>query len=245
MTTTDPAQIIPSLLAADPTRPRITCYDDLPGATRGERVELSGAVLDKWVAKAGNALQEEWDVGPGSQVALRSAPHWRSVYWALATWRVGAALLVDAAADVADPDVVITDEVVAAEGSTAVVYLTRASLARSAGVPLPPGVVDEAAEISGYGDVLEPWDSPDEDDEALVSPRLAVRYADLVEISRQQWPDLADGARLDLAPSSTHDLLSAVVAAWSAAGSVVVHLGDTDPEVRQSRAKSEGVDSQV
>ncbi|GAA3619868.1 hypothetical protein GCM10022199_25450 [Marihabitans asiaticum] len=245
MTTTTPAELLPSLLSADPGRPRITCYDDLPGPTAGERVELSAAVLDKWVAKVGNALQEEWDIGPGSRVALRAAPHWRSVYWALGVWRIGATLLVDGSADADDVDLIVTDDQPPADAGAAVVYLTRASLARTADIALAPGVVDEAAELSGYGDHLDPWETPDDDHEALVSPRLAARYLDLVTVSSQQWPGLHRGARLDLAPASTHDLLTAVVATWSVSGSVVVHLGETDPQVRSGRARSEGVDARL
>ena len=55
-------QLLPGLLASDPARPRITCYDD----TTGERIELSGKVLANWVAKAANLLQEEYDAGPGT-----------------------------------------------------------------------------------------------------------------------------------------------------------------------------------
>ena len=56
---------------------RITCYDDVPGPTAGERIELSGRVIGTWVSKAANALQEEWDLEPGSTVRLAMRPHWR------------------------------------------------------------------------------------------------------------------------------------------------------------------------
>src|SRR5699024_10741182 len=88
-----PAEVLTALNSRDSAAPRITCYDDVPGPTAGERIELSGRVLGTWVSKAGNALQEEWDIEPGSVVRLTMQPHWRLLYWAWATWTVGA--LVD------------------------------------------------------------------------------------------------------------------------------------------------------
>mgnify|MGYP002718357422 CR=1 FL=1 len=85
-----PAEVLSALNARDSAAPRVTCYDDVPGPTAGERVELSGRVLGTWVSKAGNALQEEWDIEPGSVVRLDLRPHWRLLYWAWAVWSVGA-----------------------------------------------------------------------------------------------------------------------------------------------------------
>ena len=54
-----PAQVLAAMLAADPGRPRVTYYDDTPGPTQGERIELSAKVLANWVSKAAGALQDE------------------------------------------------------------------------------------------------------------------------------------------------------------------------------------------
>ncbi|MGL5927681.1 MAG: TIGR03089 family protein [Dermatophilaceae bacterium] len=85
-----PAALLAALVASDPGRPRITCYDDTDGPTRGERVELSARVLANWVAKAGNLARDELDVEPGTVVRLDLPPHWRTLYWALAVWSLGA-----------------------------------------------------------------------------------------------------------------------------------------------------------
>ena len=85
-----PADLLRRLVASDPGRPRVTVYDDTDSPTRGERVELSARVLANWVAKAANLLQEDLDVTPGSVVRLDLPPHWRTLYWALAVWSVGA-----------------------------------------------------------------------------------------------------------------------------------------------------------
>lgn len=84
-------------LAADSARPRVTYYND----ATGERIELSGSTVLRWVNKAGNWLQDEMDAGPGSTVRVDlPADHWRTVYWILATWAVGAVLTDDPRADV-------------------------------------------------------------------------------------------------------------------------------------------------
>ena len=66
---------MPGLLArltADPGRPRLTWYGD-----DGERVELSGHVLDNWVTKTANLLVEEYQAGPLTRVLLDLPVHWR------------------------------------------------------------------------------------------------------------------------------------------------------------------------
>src|SRR5688572_18938796 len=79
------------LITRDPGRPRLTWYGD-----DGERVELSGAVLENWVNKTTNLLVEEFDAEPGTRVVIDLPVHWRTVVWALAVWRVGAtAVLVE------------------------------------------------------------------------------------------------------------------------------------------------------
>ena len=125
-------QLLPGLLASDPARPRITCYDD----TTGERIELSGKVLANWVAKAANLLQEEYDAGPGTVVRLDLPAHWRTAYWALACWAVGACIDQSRTA----PDVLVTTDP-AADGA---IVVTLAALARSAALPVPAGSIDEA-----------------------------------------------------------------------------------------------------
>ena len=64
-------------------------------------------MLANWVAKAGNALQDEYDLGPGSVVRLSLPPHWRALYWAFAVWSVGG--IVDLAGD-PTPDLLICDD---------------------------------------------------------------------------------------------------------------------------------------
>ena len=87
-----PASVLAEILRSDPTRPRVTFYEDTPGPTHGERIELSGKVVANWISKAGNALQDEYDLGPGSVVRLTLPPHLPPLYWPFTVWPSGGPL---------------------------------------------------------------------------------------------------------------------------------------------------------
>jgi len=85
-----------ALLAGDLTRPRLTWYD---GVT-GERVDLSGKTLAKWIAKAANWLELEMGLAPGDRLGLTiPQDHWRAIYWSLAAWTRGLDITPDTDAD--------------------------------------------------------------------------------------------------------------------------------------------------
>lgn len=141
------ADVLASLLS-EPGRPRLTWY-----GTAGERIELSGSVLDNWVSKTTNLLVEELDAGPGTRVLLDLPPHWRSVVWALAAWRVGATVAVGAAAGA---DVVVSDRPAALDvpRGAGVVAVALPALARRFEGDLPGGALDAAQSVMTYGDVI-------------------------------------------------------------------------------------------
>lgn len=144
-----------SRVSSDPGRPRITWY-----AAGGERVELSGRVLENWVAKTTNMLVEEFDAGPGVRVLLDMPTHWKQVVWALSVWRAGATLvLVDDIAEFTGPmpDVVVTsqpEQWTEVPRATRVIAIALPSLARSWDGELPRGIVDGVAEIPLFDDIL-------------------------------------------------------------------------------------------
>lgn len=191
-----------SQLNRDPGRPRITWY----GADY-ERVELSGAVLDNWVSKTTNLLVEEFDAAPGVRVRIDLPPHWRTLVWALATWRAGACVALDG-----DADVVVTSRPGSHSGH-AVVAVSLPALARRFDGPLPRGAVDAAAAVMTYGDAIG-WLPPTDPG----SPALeGVPYADLAG-----WWTAADDARVALdVGDDTASFLQRVVGSLAGDGSVV------------------------
>lgn len=213
-----PASVLAEILRSDPARPRVTFYEDTPGPTRGERIELSGKVLANWVAKAGNALQDEFDLGPGSVVRLSLPPHWRALYWAFAVWSVGATL--DLAGSRA-PDLLVCDDpdVIAATLAPRpgeAVLLTLSALARAHPGPVPAGVMDEARELATYGDQLVALADPGPDDLALIADRGPLPYRSVVP--QPGWPD---GTRVSLA-GGLSQVLESTLAACAVDGSVVL-----------------------
>lgn len=181
---------IPSLLQRlttdNQTAPRITHYDG------SGRIELSGRVLVNWVSKAANLLVEEFDVQPGAVFVLDlPVGHWRATYWALAAWLCGAhVVLTDPrwrpeapASDVPlvleRADVVVTDRPEQwADSGADVVAVEPQALARAFAGDLA-GALDEAAELSTYGDVAPDPDSPLPDDPALSDIGYTLTYREL------------------------------------------------------------------
>jgi uncharacterized protein (TIGR03089 family) len=158
-----PVELLRAALAADPSRPLVTFYDD----ATGERVELSVKTFDNWVAKTANLLVDGLGAMPSTRVALALPAHWQTAVWLFACWSAGlTALPVGDGAVPGDADIVAAGPARLAEvaGSSAdVVGLSLHAL----GAPLadcPPGVTDYAVEVRAYGDrfpggVLDP-DAP-------------------------------------------------------------------------------------
>lgn len=227
-----PAEVL-GRIGHDPTSPRVTFYDDQVGPTRGERIELSARVLANWVSKAANLLQDDFDAEPGTRVGLDlPGSHWRTVYWALATWSVGATL------DLVDPvgaDVLITDDP-RRPPHAAMVVVTLAGLARMCPNPLPAGAVDEAATLLTYPDVFEPFQQPDDGSPALLDAQGTVRYGELVRPGRG-----APGRRVYLPESSEQPVVREVLDVLADDGSVVL-VRDPDPSVLPGRLSAEGAE---
>src|SRR6476619_3796415 len=235
-----PADVLADLLRSDPARPRVTFYEDTPGPTAGERIELSGKVLANWVNKAANALQEELDVAPGSSVRLALPPHWRALYWALAVWSVGACVCLDED----EADVTVTDSPdLAAQGAGTAVITTLAPLARSAPGGAPADVIDEARELATFGDQFSAWESPAATDPALREDDRHTAYDSVVP--QRDWPQ---GTRLHTRSDDLEQDLLDSLAAWAVDGSGVLSRGP-EPEgpaqdSLQERLDAEGVSLQ-
>ena len=83
-------ELMTALRSGHATSPRLTWY-----GPDSERVELSGRVLDNWVAKTSNLLQDELDAEPGMRLRLDLPAHWKSMIWALAAWQLGMETVFD------------------------------------------------------------------------------------------------------------------------------------------------------
>lgn len=212
-----PASVLADILRSDPARPRVTFYEDTPGPTCGERIELSGKVVNNWISKAGNALQDEYDLEPGCVVRLALPPHWRALYWAFAVWSVGGTVDCVGAAS---PDLLICDDPdLAASLQPApddVVLVTLAALARVHPGPVPAGVMDEARELATYGDQFSAGSVAPPEGVALITRDGPTAYRSVVP--QRDWPT---GARVSLSRDLA-DVLESTLAAWAVDGSVVL-----------------------
>jgi uncharacterized protein (TIGR03089 family) len=158
-----PADLLAAVVAREPAAPLITFYDDLSG----ERTELSATTLANWVAKTANLLQDEFDVGPGSSVAVSLPVHWQTAAVLLGVWSCGAAVLDTAGED--DDRFAEADVVLAA--ADRLPPLEEQDLPELMGLSLHPlgmGMTgyagparDFALEVRGHGDVFHPWQPVD------------------------------------------------------------------------------------
>jgi uncharacterized protein (TIGR03089 family) len=189
-----PADLLAQVLRRDPAAPLITYYDD----ATGERVELSAATLANWVAKTANLLQDEFDVGPGSTVAVSLPVHWQTAAVLLGVWSCGATV-VDTATE--DPDLLAgVDVVLAAQDRLAA--LEEPEDAELLGLSLHPlglGMTDYvgpardfALEVRTQGDRFVPYEFPDPAAPGLRIGALELSLGGLTDAAREL------GARLGL-----------------------------------------------
>lgn len=231
--TTSPWDVLQQVLRDDAAAPRITFYERTPGPTSGERIELSGKVLANWVSKAANLLSEEFDVEVGTRVGVfLPAAHWRTAYWCLAAWSLGAEVTFvdsDAAGSEVpvDGDVLVTCVPEPGFGGPQVL-VTLAMLARSAAAPVPAGALDEAKELSTFADVFTPFDEPSGSDVALVTGDERVTYRDLTSGGAPERSYLA-------APDP-----ATLMRTWAAGGSVVVVRGEVSDDELERILDQEG-----
>ena len=231
--------LVRALATGDPTRPRLTWY-----GPAGERIELSGKVLDNWVAKTANLLVDELDVGPGRRVCLDLPPHWRTAVWLLACWSAGgcavpvrrgdgaaAAGAAGGGAPEGRVDVWVSDRPesaaarAAATGGAELVAVALPALATGFGPGLPAGAIDAAVEVRSQGDVFVPLVRPAPGDVALELPDGAmIKHADLITRARQAADRLGlpPGIRL-FTGAGPQDCVPGLLAPLIRDGSVVLH----------------------
>jgi uncharacterized protein (TIGR03089 family) len=206
-------------MSADSTRPLVTFYDD----ATGERVELSVATFDNWVAKTANLLRDGLGAAPGARVGLLLPLHWQTTVWFVACWAAG--MVASPGATGTDVVVASPDELAAITGGAAidVVGLSLAPLGRPLQEP-PPGVLDYAIEVPAYGDRFEPDARPAPDDPALEIGGRTYVHSDLTDL----WGLLPGDRLLTTLPVDTIDGVRAAIAAPIASDASVVICRNPD-----------------
>ncbi|AEE46618.1 TIGR03089 family protein [Cellulomonas fimi] len=213
-----------ALLTREPGRPRITWYGD-----DGERVELSGAVLDNWVSKTTNLLVEELDAGPGTVVLLDLPGHWRTVLWALAAWRCGATV---GTGEAPAADVVVTDRPGRHDARrAAVVALALPALARRVD-DLPAGALDGAASVMTYGDALGWVPAVEPQRAALLADGAPVTHGDLLAHAVGS-ADVPERSRVLTAAAGAAQTVVTTLGVLACDGSVVLTSSGAAGRLRQ------------
>lgn len=153
----------------------------------GERIELSGRVLDNWVSKTANFLVDECELEAGGGLALDATVHWRSLIFVLAGLRVGAELELGSAGEGAQVEVAF--EAGSLEGSDAdyPVLVDRGPLSMRFMGTLPVGVTDYCAEVRSHADVYGGFELPSPGARALDS----LTFEDIVAQVQERASTLA------------------------------------------------------
>jgi uncharacterized protein (TIGR03089 family) len=182
-----PSDLLASAVARDGAAPLVTYYDD----DRGERVELSATTLTNWVAKTANLFQQEFDVGPGSTVAVALPVHWQTAAVLLGAWSCGAAVLETAAED----DDRLRDATVVLASADRLTPIEEQEPAELLGLSLHPlglgmtGYVgaarDFALEVRAHGDFFTPWQTPDTRSPGLLLAGGELTLGGLVETATE------------------------------------------------------------
>ncbi|UXM92985.1 TIGR03089 family protein [Paenarthrobacter sp. JL.01a] len=210
--------LMTTLRSGHSTSPRLTWY-----GPDSERVELSGRVLDNWVAKTSNLLQDELDAEPGMAIRLDLPAHWKSFVWALAAWQLGMEVVLDDTS----ADLLVTDKPDdgAGAGFDAVVAVPLAALAMRWPGELPSGVVDYAAEVRSHGDVFMAHNEPGADSSA-VRGSAGHRHSELLEgFAATQQPSVRLLVRTK---DGLESCLASALGAWKEDGSVVLVHDDVE-----------------
>ncbi|MEJ3741914.1 TIGR03089 family protein [Actinomycetes bacterium KLBMP 9797] len=212
------------MLVEDPTQPVFTWYDDVTG----ERIELSGATLENWVAKTANLLVDGLGLGPGDRAAVLLPPHWQTAAVLLGCRAAG--LAVDTGAGAVDVVFAAADRVdearVRVAGDRFVLGLAPMALPMRS---VPEGFADFVLEVRGYGDRFAGPPAPPVDDGAQErAAALGIRKGDRVLIDAAVHPDPLDWLFTPLA-----------------AGATVVLCGHLDRAKLPSRVSAERVTAEL
>lgn len=222
-------EILKTLLEADPSVPRLTCYDE----TTGGRTDLSAQTLDNWASKIANMLHDEFDLVAGDQAWIDLPLIWQAACIILGCERAGVTVSDD------EPLVVFTtaEKLSMWEEKFPDAYLavlTDDPFGRGVvecGDDIPPGVIDFGPEVRFHPDVYL-GAGPDSEEAPVIGEASADELINYAHQFAQQ---------LELAPKSrivSHGWLDSeseqvsaplwarnVLSAWTSGGAAVVVRG--------------------
>lgn len=227
MTTSAVSTLLSNLRTRQATSPALIWYGDA-----GERIELSGKVLDNWVAKTSNFLMDELDAEPGMRVRLDLPVHWKTLVWVLAVWQTGGTAVLGDGGTAAE--VTVTDSP-DPDAQGTVVAVAPGALDLSFPGDLPAGVVDYAAEIRSYADTYVSEGAPEAAGAAL-EVHAATASAELSgTVTYAALPVKAEDGSAEVLLAASADLplvLAEALRIWAAGGSVVLTPAGTEPGER-------------
>lgn len=141
---TTPERQFGDLLAAEPSRPFVTYYDE----ATGERSELSVKSLANWVVKTHHLLTTELGLGVGDTALIAVPAHWISVPVVLGCLTAGLELTADGTSDVA----FVAPATLAAADAGDVYAIAPDSAAVGFGDAVPGGALDYVTSVRPQAD---------------------------------------------------------------------------------------------
>jgi uncharacterized protein (TIGR03089 family) len=223
-----PERQFEQLLAAEPSRPFVTYYDE----ATGERSELSARSLANWVVKTHHLLATELGLGVGDTALIALPAHWISVPVVLGCLTAGLELTAEGPADVA---FVAPGTLELAEGAGDAFAIAPASAALGFRGDPPAAAVDYVTAVRPQPDA---WPTvhlaAGPDDPAFGGLTRG-------EVADRAAAQLPAGARLLSTREwrTPEDWLATVLAPVAARGSVVIVANCTDAAVLDRRAEQE------
>ncbi len=237
-----PAELLNAFRTQNPTSPRLSWY-----GPDSERVELSGRVLENWIAKTANYLVDELDAAPGTLITLDLPLHWRSMVWLMAAWAVGATVITVSSPESTTPDAFSQADIVAttdpAAANERIAAAKPAPLVVAVALPalqmrwmgeLPPRTLDYSGDVRAHGDVFFADESPQESDMAWQHDSTTTSYAELLAESAQAPQRVLLEVR-----NGWDAVVRNALKTWAAGGSVV--LLDTAVDATEHLRSSENV----
>lgn len=190
-------------------------------SAQGERIELSGRVLDNWVSKSANFLVDECELGAAQQYTLTQQVHWRSLVLLLAGLRVGARLTFESGGEGSQVHAAFSPTEIEQSAAEYPVLVDRGPLSMRFMGQAPAGTTDYCAEVRSHSDAYSGFSLPHESDAAFTGltyrelmQRAAARAAQLSQLTATETHSLLlETSKLSL--NATVDVLGALMAGYS------------------------------